>query len=539
MMTLANYAIGAGKQKDRNVDKNLNKSLQIRNRAEHTLKHLLKTHHKLTDEKSLEILALTKEYYSRLPLDSLIWNKYQTKQCIIDSVLLLDTGFNPYKAREAFKLVEKMLINLVYLPWHPEFREIHLYSGLFRMSISEPLIGAEEVFKAAGFVTSSNSVMHLYLPDDKMPQADDGESITSVIFDSILAQTVCSDMISVFESCCKAAKISSDGSQIYDSLSYSWLRAYIAERSQETTERVCCKLQDLFRDLTTNLTRVHNNKSHAQEDKNSGEEHLRPAISRGAKQIAHDRTREFLMQQSREDAGTLMLSQDLLRLPVSSSDLNSRTEIIEVDQQSVSRPKLNQRQTARDMPQQNLDSEENCSGAQYQKRPAYDRNLGRHPVSLEGPKGNFNLHDGAVVETIDTNHPHHNDREPLLPKYERRTISQYNPTSSRKVASGYDSYDGSALLPNGSTHSSRGLNRHQYNDTATSYYENTSQSQAAACNQTKGAASKYHNIQYTKYTERDQPEKLSSSRSHWSCSACTYSNQINSETCEMCHRRRC
>lgn len=544
MMTIANYAIGSNKQKDRNVDKILSKSLQIRNRAEHALKQNLKAHYRLTDEKRQDILNQVRDYYSRIPLDSLIWNKYQTKQCIIDSILLLDTRFNPYKAREAFKLVEKMLINLVYLPWHSEFRKIHLYSGLFRMAVSEPLIGIEEVFKAAGFVTSPATTMHLYLPDNKMPQVDDGESVTSVIFDTILAQAVCSDMINVFESSCKAAKSTIEGSHIYDSLSHSWLQAFLSERCQETTERASTKLQDLLRDLTNHISRISSSKYQQQVDKHILDDCLKSSqATRSFKSDAHERTREFLLQQSHEDEGTVMLSHDLLRLP-SSGDLTRRTANLEAEQSSSNRHKLNMRPVTRDVrevQQQHMETfKDSTSGIVYQKRSAFDRNAARHSAHSEPGRCNYNQHEAGGLDTADAVYPLHSDREPLLPKYERRPVSAYNQIPSRKVTSVYDNnYDSnSALLDNGSTHS-RNTNRHQYNSTASSYYnENSSQSQATSGNQTKGLSSKYNNMQYTKYTEREPEKPSSSSRLQWSCGSCTYNNQVNSEICEMCRRSR-
>lgn len=249
-MMLANYGSGSSKQKNPNSAKILSKSLQIRTRAEVMLKQQLKSHYRINTDKRNEILNLISDYYSRIPFDLVIWNKYQTKQSIIDSILLLESKFNPYKAREAFKLLETMLINLVQLPWHSEFRKIHTYSGNFRLSITEPLIGIDDVLNAAGFQVSEECSMHLVLPNDKMPQVDDGESVTSVIFDCFLAQIVCTNIIEVFENCLKSRQLDREFININQ---FSWIQAYFRERSQQTTERACSNIQYLLNNLTNYL----------------------------------------------------------------------------------------------------------------------------------------------------------------------------------------------------------------------------------------------------------------------------------------------
>ena len=149
MMTLANYGIKSNKYKDPISAKSLNKSLQIRNRAESSLKHCLKTLHRITKDKRNDIIGGIEEYYSRVPFNVVVWNTTQTKQCVLDSIVSSNHDFNPYKARKAFQTIEEMLINLEYLPWHKEFTKIFLYSGGFRHTVGEPLIGSEDVLRSA------------------------------------------------------------------------------------------------------------------------------------------------------------------------------------------------------------------------------------------------------------------------------------------------------------------------------------------------------------------------------------------------------
>ena len=190
MMTLANYGLRSNQDKDPTSAKALNKSFQVRNKAETLLKQCIKSYYHIPVDKRNEILDITRDYYRRVPFDLLIWNHDEVKQCIVDSILLLDIRFDPYKAAAAFNKVEEMLVNLVKLPWHEEFRRIYTYSGQFRMVVSDPLFGVEDVLAAAGYTsdTSDNQPMHLYLPDSKMPQKDDGKSITGLLFDCLLAQ---------------------------------------------------------------------------------------------------------------------------------------------------------------------------------------------------------------------------------------------------------------------------------------------------------------------------------------------------------------
>lgn len=547
MMTLANYGIGSGKQKDRNQEKILSKSLQIRNKAELSLKQHLKNHHRLLEEKGIEIQNTIKDYYSRIPFDAVIWNKYQTKQCIIDSILLLDTKFNPYRAKDAFRLVEEMLINLVYLPWHPEFRTIHLYSGLFRSSISEQLVNIEEVLRAAGYEFCTNNPMHLVLPEDKMPQVDDGESVTGVIFDCMLAQVICADIINVFESCAKAAKLTIDGGQTDIEIDYSWIQAYLTERSHQVTERACYCLQELLRELSIHLSKVSSNKVQQTEDK----------IPR-SKLETYERTRDSLLQRiQKDDSKMATLLNDLLRIPAGSGEAPKKPNVAhrvqdnnsDLDSNASSRHKINPTYLVHDQQQSNNVS---SNSHQYQKRSVPDRQTLRLVDSLDSAHGYSQQNgtsfpnrakvaadmDSLQAEIIESQQ---GDREPLLPRYERKAGSHYN-TNQFKKASIYDSnYDNDyPVMSNGSNHHPKSMARHHYEDPSPLFLnDNSSQSQLNSTNQTRGPTSKYSTPSYRKYTDmRQEPEKLLNSKSQWSCGSCTYNNQISSEICEMCHNRK-
>lgn len=254
MMTLANYGLKSSKHKDPNSTKSLSKSLQIRNRAESAFKQCLWTHFRLPDDKRSDILSSLEEYYARVPFNVVIWNKFQSKQCTLDSIL--DSNFNPYKARQAFRVVEEMLTNLIHMPWHKEFSKISTYSGRFRHIVSNPLIGAEEIFKAAGFEHGPrDSRMNLVLPDTALPQNDEIQGVASVIFDCLLAQVILSDVINVFEGCCKSLKQNTN-ELAHDKINcYSWIQAYFRERSHQTTDKARASIQELLNNVSGQLGR--------------------------------------------------------------------------------------------------------------------------------------------------------------------------------------------------------------------------------------------------------------------------------------------
>lgn len=490
MMTLANYGLGSNRQKDPNSAKVLSKSLQIRNRAEMLLKQQLKTHYRISNDKRTEILNLISDYYSRIPFYLVIWNKYQTKQSIIDSILLLDTKFNPYKAREAFKLIEVMLTNLVHLPWHKEFRKICTYSGQFRLSISESLIGIEEVFKAAGFKNSAENPMHLILPDSRMPQVDDSESVTGVIFDCLMAQIICNNIIEVFENLCKS-KQQIDENVININL-YSWIQCYFRERSQHTTERACSNIQELLNNVSNHLSKLDFSaiKSTAQSNRVVNQSNDRDLaglaskslgtnssldIRRSPKPSAQERTREFLAQKTRDEVDNLLtLPSDLLRIPTTS----------------------------------------------------------HHSAISLNQNSNDSINHLSMSE-IDT--PINNDREPLIPyrKPMQHQSQAQPPVSSSKRNSLYDNeFEGGASshLTKSNGHGHLGLNRtHHFDEPYFSEFSSHPQ---------LPSYTKYNSSPYRKYESRDiDNNKLTNGKTHWSCGSCTYNNQ-GSEICEICRNRR-
>lgn len=259
-MTLANY--GLGKSKDVNPAKVLSKALQIRVKAEFLLHQHLKTNSKLNDEKRLEIINLLKDYYSKIPFNSITWNKYQTKQCLVETIFTFDHKFNPYKTRDAFACIEQMLINLVHLPWLKEFYRIYLYSGKFRLCISEHIFDVEQIFLEAGYEYQEANPWHLVFPSDKLPSKDETESVLSVIFDCLMAGLVCNNIIEVYESNCKhhvktsplALSMSFGGEDCYPHINhYSWIQSYFKERCLQTTDVAAANIQELLNNISNHL----------------------------------------------------------------------------------------------------------------------------------------------------------------------------------------------------------------------------------------------------------------------------------------------
>jgi len=519
MMTLAKYGIGSSKQKDSKSARVLSKSLQIRNNAESTLKQSLKAHFKVKSEKRLEILNSISDYYSRIPFDVVIWNKYQTKQCIIDSILLLDYKFNPYRARDAFMHVERMLTNLVHLPWHREFRRIHTYSGLYRLSICDPLIGIEEVFKAAGFRESKECVMHLVLPDDKMPQIDDGESVTGVIFDCMLAQIVLSDIVDVFE---KSSKRRDEAST---EVSNSWIQAYFRKRSQQTSDNACSSIQGILSNISNNLYRTDNNVI-AKASNLDERETAYPVdeISESLRLSDQEKPNCLTMQQSFIDENLLALSDDLLRLPPNLDRIKKVTPAIKYNNHESSsqksacpthgsnpQPLLNNGYYQRQSHQQALYDRlpykppESCDLVDFHSNPGVSRN-----------NGDSSNHLSDLNES-------HNDREPLLPRYDRRIIPNTNSTQTKRNLINDTDFDRIHLNRSvGAGHLGSGQ---RYHSDPPYLNESTSHSQLSSPHPVK--SSRYNMSPYK-----------SSSRIHWSCGSCTYNNLISSEICEMCRNKR-
>lgn len=589
MMTLANYGIGSSKQKDPNSAKVLSKSLQVRTRAELMLKQHLKSHFRVTNDKRNEIFNLINDYYSRIPFNVLIWNKYQTKQCIIDSILLLDSRFNPYKAREAFRLIEKMLINLVYLPWHKEFRRIHTYSGQYRLSISDPLLGVEELFRAAGFRPSTDSSMELVLPETKMPQVDDAESVTGVIFDCMIAQVVCTNIIEVFDNCCKQAKHCEE--VMKDINYYSWIQAYFRERSHQTTERACTNIQELLNNLTNHLSKLDLTILKAPESSNHQSSTIKsqPLSNsdrvRGSPKLNNqDRTRDIISQRSREDEDkTITLPSDLLRIPtaINGIDVGNKRQT-NSNKHGECEGLLNQhqllsninRQINNETGTQQLIASKQFSHLNngyhtnhYHKQALYDRaassSRSSQPTLNETCDLVDSYHCNGATNNIYRNsndslsHPSieldlsHNDREPLIPRYNDSRVNRapathhhQQPTFAPKRSLHDNDFEPSATNHHHLTKTSGILthptNRQHFDDVGYFNDSTSHPSQLSSTHQSSKGSSllKYNNSSYRKYESRDNENKLMNSRSFWSCGSCTYNNQICSEICEMCRTRR-
>lgn len=543
MMTLANY--GFGRHKDVNLPKFLSKSLQIRNRAELALKQSLKTHYRVSPDRRNEIIYSVTEYYSRLPFNVVIWNKYQSKQCLNDS-LFSNPKFNPYKAKEAFRIIEEMLINLVYLPWHQEFRRIYTYSGYYKLHIDEPLIGAERILKAAGFQESSTCALHLVLPDDKMPQVDDGECVTGIIFDCMMAQVICSDIIDVFENLCKAAKLQvSEYSSFVNS--YPWIQGYFRERTDQTSERACQIVHDLLNGLTNHLIKLDVKaieRSKSIDQANPGlcrDVIFNQKTSMGSRESlkmnSQLRTRESSSNQVTGDVVSMM--DDLLRIPTSKTDSSGKRRLLDQNQSSSSRLVQN-RPSSQD---QTLISSMHSNGFnvnQFNRQSAYDFTDNLHRYGNESPG-----HRSVEIDTPLS------DREPLIPRYDRRPASHHNHILNHRKGNthatdtfvGHSANKSNAVGNFGNLSASRDHFRDSYIDYDRHHLKMTSHSQPPSEDQYRGLVSARYssNPSQRKYESRDTAidnNILASNRTYWSCGSCTYNNLFSSDICEVCRGSR-
>lgn len=519
MMTLANIGLDFTRHKDSNSAKTLSKSLQIRNRAELSLEQCLKTHFKITSEKRSSIMESINDYYSRIPFEMVIWNKYQVKQCIIDSILL-DSKFDPYKAREAFRLIEAMLINLVQLPWHQEFRKIRTYSGEFVMSISEPLVDVVEVFKAAGFKNQSNEPQsHLLLPETMLPPRDDSESVKGVLFDCLVAQVVLTNIIEIYENCVRAAKQTSD--KISHINHCSWIQSYFRERCYQTTEHACAKVQDLLNEVTsllaknedpTSTSRACNGRNLSQPaDRSdvvvSNSRDSSPKIS------AQERTRKFLAQQTKNED---RIEQGLLKIPPeveTHRKVNQSTKFIDDDS----------------LPPSSYKSRSNGSKSTYEShlgnRQYSQSQIPAHSSRSIQRQSSSTTNTLVYGDEVDRQRPmmdlHHNDRELLIPKHERRQIQSTVTTHAPRtnVYPVENEIDASSFHPV----------RHRYLADTTSHPQNSGSTRSSSI----AAKTNEYSSSYTKYEPRH-----TRSEDVWSCNSCTYNNQPFSDICEMCRMRR-
>lgn len=551
MMTLANYGLKSNKHKDPNSAKSLSKSLQIRNRAELAMKQCLRTHYKLPYDKRNDIINSLDEYYARVPFNVVIWNKFQTKQCIVDSVLLLDSNFNPYKARQAFKAVEDMLINLIYLPWHEEFTKISTYSGRFRYVISSHLIGIEEVFKAAGFKPGPvDSIIDLVLPDDGLPQNDESQSVASVIFDCMLAQVILTDVISIFESCCKSLKQSLSDEDIN---CYSWIQAYFRERSHQITDKARSCIQELLNNISNHLTKqritaskvsssIKNELSPGPSESSS----LRREFTDNADKIVaqHNQIRKYLSQKTSEDASTFKIADDLLKIPDKSdhSVAQRKQYITNTDDLRTNSGSNNMSASLRNQPLPRRENNHALSAPYRQQSTTMTRQGTRLDDSLDIVDSHFRTDSPRVAsyelmnQAVRTDIPQ-NDREPLIPKPDRKFSAL---EGVQTIRCGPHQFYRSQIGCYPDTISQNALSsasRYQYNDHPMSSYETQTSSQQLQ-NMIKSSSSRYDGLLNKKYESRDMDRATFNSRLHWSCNSCTYNNHPTSEICEMCGKRR-
>lgn len=256
MMGLADYKHGSGRKKSVNKSKSLSKALQLRNRAEIALQRALKSNYCLNGQQRNNIVDMLADYYSKIPFEALVWNKYQVKNCVIESIMTLNQNFNPYSARKAYELIEAMLTYLITLPWHVEFRRICTYSGTFKTYINAPLVEAESILMAAGYEKIPGQPMQYTIPDNKMPQVDQTESVISVILDCLLAQVIMTNLIEVFEACYTLSNQPSELRPACPVNCDSWIKSYMKERSLDAPDINNDAINLILNNLTNSIARI-------------------------------------------------------------------------------------------------------------------------------------------------------------------------------------------------------------------------------------------------------------------------------------------
>lgn len=562
MMTLANYGLKGGRHKDPNSAKAISKSIQVRNKAETLLKQTLKVYHRIPEDKESEIIELLQDYYGKIPYESVVWNKVQSKQCIVDSILLLDTRFNPYKARRAFKKIRQMLNNLHHLPWHKEFRRIYTYSGEFRMIVSDPLIGVEDILSAAGYTNDDpEQPMHLVLGDNRMPQLDSGESVTSIIFDCMMAEVIFDEIIRIFEDCLKFLKHPIP--MIYDDVinHNSWIQDYFHTRYRSTMDKARSDIQSQLINLTSFFSKLDASfmKAGPKVQRNLYSQNLQTMNDRLAttagksldtlnsstgrqsksSETAQQQARRFLAQDAFLDSNLLKLSDDVLTAPESNNSGFTRFSPSSSSSHQQQRSMINSSNLAR--------TNGSFNTANQNKQFQYNQNRtvlsDRYP-SIDIVDHKPNTASASLIRgyPIGVDVPQ-NDREPLL-----ITRNEQNQILARKTR-GYHNYQtdpayaacgSSSDHSNSNCHTQRHYSIEAYpNEIKTSQkLLNNQRQQQQAPNQLPEhpTPSRYENSSHKKYEMRE-PSRVFN-KMHWFCRSCTYRNQNDSEICEMCNSGR-
>lgn len=557
MMTLANYGIKSSKYKDPISAKSLNKSLQIRNRAESSLKHCLKTFHRVPKDKRNDIIGALEEYYSRVPFNVLVWNTNQTKQCVENSILSLDYDFNPYRAREAFRTIEEMLINLEYLPWHKEFTKIFTYSGGFKHTISDPLADAESVLKAAGFEQESDDrPMHLVIHPKGAQQVERFELIAHVIFDCMLAQVIMSDIIDVFENCCKASKTAPSQVPNNEINCYTWIQHYFRERSHQISEKACSSIQELLNNITNHLTkhRMTSVKTSSRNERSLDGPNLDRVneISYPKKETGDTQQRKLMIPKSIEDSNLFKLSDDLLKLPNYSEHANRSLVtkrdpacIIESRSTDHSSIPFHNGETHADLPRETITS-------QYANHAIRSLPKSREILDMidsqvtTGRANNNSDNDNEFSAHAIRPDVFPTDRELLIPKQERKYVApnqresyrhnyQAQPISNRQPYRSQVDVSPGNLIDQYRNHSAVGTSKSNHEDPSRFRNSPSSQLLQAA---SKSSSSRYDSdTDHRRYEYRDADRPFSS-RSYWSCNSCTFLNQTSNDICEICGNRK-
>jgi hypothetical protein len=555
MMTLANYGIKSNKYKDPISAKSLNKSLQIRNRTESTLKHCMKTFHRLPKDKRNDIVGAIEEYYSRVPFNVLVWNTNQTKQCVVDSILSLEYGFNPYKAKKAFRTIEQMLTNLEYLPWHKEFTKIFTYSGGFKHNVSDPLVDADNVFKAAGFEQESDECpLHLVIHPTGSSQAERSDLLSQVIFDCMLAQVIMGDIIDVFENCCKTSKMAPNEVKSDQINCYTWIQHYFRERSHQISEKACSNIQELLNNVTNHLMKhkITSVKSSSSNERFVDEV---PAYKKNDTCMKKDtgdtqqQQRRLLTSRSPENSDLFRLSDDLLKIP----------NYNESDNRVLKRfpTCYNESHFAADHTDTSLHATERYEGPSRDINASNNANRALRSISrpremLDTPDNqltkrndvaDFDHECGAPILRPDAPH---NDRELLIPRQERKYavsnqrdfVKQQDRSQtfigSRQPYMSQVNVSPGRIIDQYGQHSVSGTSKSDHNEPSRFRNSPTSQQQQAA---SKSASSRYDSdSDQRRYDYRD--DRPFSSRLYWSCNSCTFYNHASNEICEMCGNRK-
>eukprot|EP00095_Tigriopus_kingsejongensis_P011905 maker-scaffold111_size354240-snap-gene-2.28 protein:Tk11905 transcript:maker-scaffold111_size354240-snap-gene-2.28-mRNA-1 annotation:"protein tamozhennic" len=112
-----------------------------------------------------------------------------TAQILSESVRWL-AGFSAVKAAQAFEALETYAANLLNQPWRGEFKEIKQYGGFYQHHVDQALSGAERLFTLMGYRATGQDSLSLAGPIE-------ADAVTRVARDCRLAAVECQILISI------------------------------------------------------------------------------------------------------------------------------------------------------------------------------------------------------------------------------------------------------------------------------------------------------------------------------------------------------